>query len=282
LPRRDFTGRASPVKLEPARGEPQSGITAICFQAERTHSVSTGSTDGTSGGALDYEPEARAMTAESPPIDAPAEAALTPFRCWAAGVAGAQENALAVGQAGAELMSSLRALWWRQALTGARWALAAVPEDHVQEDAMRVSECMTREVQLADPNDTIADAAKAMARLDAGVLPVQENDRLIGMITDRDIAVRGVAMGKGPDAKVADVMNAEVKYCFDDQEVGEVLRNMGELQLRRMPVLNHDKRLVGIISLGDLAMAANGQAHEAGDALSDICRPGGQHSQTAH
>ena len=147
---------------------------------------------------------------------------------------------------------------------------------------MRVSECMTREVQLADPNDTIADAAKAMARLDAGVLPVQENDRLVGMITDRDIAVRGVAMGKGPDARVGDVMNAEVKYCFDDQEIGEVLRNMGELQLRRMPVLNHDKRLVGIISLGDMAMATNGQAKQAGDALSDICRPGGQHSQTAH
>jgi CBS domain-containing protein len=139
---------------------------------------------------------------------------------------------------------------------------------------------MTREVQIAYPNDTIAEAAKIMARLDAGVLPVGENDRLIGMITDRDIAVRGVALGKGPDAKVGDVMNAEVKYCFDDQEIGEVLRNMSELQLRRLPVLNHEKRLVGIISLGD--MACNGQAGLAGDALSGISRQGGLHSQTAH
>jgi CBS domain-containing protein len=146
---------------------------------------------------------------------------------------------------------------------------------------MRVSECMTREVQLADPNDTIAEAAMAMAELDAGVLPVGENDRLVGMITDRDIAIRAVALGMGPDARVGDVMNSEVKYCFDDQEIGEVLRNMGELQLRRMPVLDHNKRLVGIISLGDLA-AANGQTRQAGDALCDISRPGGQHSQTAH
>ena len=219
------------------------------------------------------------MTAESRPIDAPAEAALAPFRCCAAAVAASQENALAMGQAGADMMSSVLALWSR-ALIGVRWTLAPVPEDHVQEEAMRVSECMTREVQLANLDDTIADAAKAMARLDAGVLPVQENDRLVGMITDRDIAIRGVALGMGPDAKVADVMNAEVKYCFDDQEIGEVLRNMGELQLRRMPVLNHEKRLVGIISLGD--MAANGLTQLAGDALSDISRPGGQHSQTAH
>lgn len=222
------------------------------------------------------------MIAESRPIDAPAEAALAPFRCCAAAVAASQENALAVSQAAGDMMSSVLALWSRQALLGMRWALAPVPENQVQEDAMRVSECMTREVQLANPNDTIADAAKAMARLDAGVLPVSENDRLVGMITDRDIAIRGVALGKGPDAKVGDVMNAEVKYCFDDQEIGEVLRNMGELQLRRMPVLNHDKRLVGIISLGDMAMAANGQAQLAGDALCDISQPGGQHSQTAH
>jgi len=218
------------------------------------------------------------MTAESRPIDAPAEAALTPFRCCAAAVAASQENALAMGQAGADIMSSVLAMWSRQALIGVRWALE--PEDHKQEDAMRVSECMTRDVELADPNDTIAHAAKAMARLDAGVLPVRENDRLVGMITDRDIAVRGVALGMGPDAKVGDVMNAEVKYCFDDQEIGEVLRNMGELQLRRMPVLDHNKRLVGIISLGD--MAANGQTQLAGDALGDISQPGGQHSQTAH
>ena len=145
---------------------------------------------------------------------------------------------------------------------------------------MRISECMTREVQLAGPNDTIADVAKTMARLDAGALPVRENDRLVGMITDRDIAVRAVALGRGPDARVSEVMNAEVKYCFDDEEVGDVLRKMGELQVRRMPVLNHDKRLVGIISLGDLATSS--QTQQAGDALCGISQPGGSHSQTAH
>ena len=90
-----------------------------------------------------------------------------------------------------------------------------------------------------------------------------ENDRLVGMITDRDIAVRGVAAGMGPQAKVGDVMNLEVKYCFEDQEVDEVLRNMGELQVRRLPVLNRDKRLVGIVSLSDLA--TNGEARRAAD-----------------
>jgi CBS domain-containing protein len=149
-----------------------------------------------------------------------------------------------------------------------------------QEVAMRVSECMTREVQIADPNDSLVGAAKAMAELDAGILPVGENDRLVGMITDRDIAVRGVAAGMGPNARVGDIMNGEVKYCFDDQEVEEVLGMMGDLQLRRLPVLNRDKRLVGIVSLGDLA--GNGQARRAGDALSDISRPGGLHSQTSH
>ena len=145
---------------------------------------------------------------------------------------------------------------------------------------MRVSECMTREVKIADPDMTMRDAAKLMAKLDAGVLPVGENDRLVGMITDRDIAVRGIAEGKGPDAKIRDVMTKEVRYCFDDEDVEHVLENMGDLQVRRLPVLNRDKRLIGIVSLGDLA--ANGGSAEAGDALGHISQPGGAHSQTHH
>ncbi|TGS81019.1 CBS domain-containing protein, partial [Mesorhizobium sp. M2D.F.Ca.ET.178.01.1.1] len=90
-------------------------------------------------------------------------------------------------------------------------------------------------------------------KLDAGVMPVGENDRLVGMITDRDMVIRGIALGKGPDTKVRDVMSQEVRYCFDDEDVDHVLANMGDLQVRRLPVLNRDKRLVGIISLGDLA-----------------------------
>ena len=145
---------------------------------------------------------------------------------------------------------------------------------------MRISECMTQNVQVASPDQTLRDAARAMADLDAGVLPVGENDRLVGMITDRDIAVRGIAEGKGPDAKIRDVMSAEVRCCFDDQEVDDVLQNMGNLKLRRMPVISRDRQLVGIVSLGDLA--ATGEAAPAGEALGGISQPGGDHSQTAH
>jgi CBS domain-containing protein len=144
---------------------------------------------------------------------------------------------------------------------------------------MKVSEAMTTDVRVANPDDTIRKAARMMASIDAGVLPVGESDRLIGMITDRDIAIRGIANGKGPKAKVRDVMTEDVKYCFDDQEIEEVTHNMADIQVRRLPVLNRDKRLVGILSLGDVATSRDGKA--AGDALSGISRPGGEHVQAA-
>jgi CBS domain-containing protein len=148
---------------------------------------------------------------------------------------------------------------------------------------MKVSEAMTQDVQLANPNETLQQAAQAMAMLDAGILPVGENDRLVGMITDRDIAIKGVACGMGPEAKIRDVMTADVKYCFEDQDLAEVTKNMADIQVRRLPVLDHDKRLVGIISLGDIAVNTKGKnkADGAGQALRGISRPGGQHSQTA-
>jgi CBS domain-containing protein len=146
---------------------------------------------------------------------------------------------------------------------------------------MKVRECMTSDVEIADPEQTIQDAARVMARLDAGVLPVGENDRLVGIITDRDIAIRGVAEGMGPDTKIREVMSGEVKYCFEHEDVDDVLRNMGDLQVRRLPVLNQDKRLVGIIALGDLA-TKDGETAQAGEALSGISQRGGEHSQTAH
>ena len=148
---------------------------------------------------------------------------------------------------------------------------------------MKVSEAMTQDVQLANPNETLQQAAQAMAMLDAGALPVGENDRLVGMITDRDIAIKGVACGMGPEAKIRDVMTADVKYCFEDQDLAEVTKNMADIQVRRLPVLDHDKRLVGIISLGDIAVNTKGKnkADGAGQALRGISRPGGQHSQTA-
>jgi CBS domain-containing protein len=143
---------------------------------------------------------------------------------------------------------------------------------------MRVSEAMTRDVRIANPTDTIRQAAKAMAAIDAGIIPVSENDRLVGMITDRDIAVRAVAAGKSPDTPIREVMSTNVCYCFDDQEIDEVATNMADIQVRRLPVVNREKRLVGIFSLGDIARAGN-QDQPAAEALCGICEPGGQHSQ---
>jgi CBS domain-containing protein len=145
---------------------------------------------------------------------------------------------------------------------------------------MKVREAMTRDVRLARPDQSIREIARLMAELDIGAVPVEENDRLVGMITDRDIAVRAVAEGRGPDTKVSDVMSRDIKYCYEDQSIDEVTRNMGDIRVRRLPVVNRDKRLVGILSLGDLAIDATAQ-DEAGEALGGISRPGGQHSQAA-
>jgi CBS domain-containing protein len=144
---------------------------------------------------------------------------------------------------------------------------------------MKIREAMTRDVRMVRPDQTIREAAHLMAELDIGALPVEDSDRLVGMITDRDIAVRAVAEGHGADTMVRDVMSAEVKYCFDDQSVEEVTRNMGEQRLRRLPVVDRNKRLVGILSLGDLALDEDVQ-DEAAEALGGISRPGGEHSQS--
>jgi CBS domain-containing protein len=141
---------------------------------------------------------------------------------------------------------------------------------------MRVCDAMTPDVQLCTPDDTLKDAAEAMAALGVGLLPVADTDRLIGMISDRDIAIRGVGMGRGPDSRVGDVMTTDVKYCFEDQDLEEVTANMGDIQVRRLPVLNRQKRLVGIIALGDIARQAS---DGTGEALGAISRPGGQHAQ---
>jgi len=144
---------------------------------------------------------------------------------------------------------------------------------------MRVSDAMTREVRVCHATQSICDAARLMAELDCGVLPVEQDDRLVGMITDRDIAVRAVAQHKSPDTPVRDAMSNEVKYCFEDQNVEQVARNMSDLRVRRLPVLDRDKRLVGILSLGDMARKPNG-TDPAGDALKAVSEPGGAHSQS--
>jgi CBS domain-containing protein len=145
---------------------------------------------------------------------------------------------------------------------------------------MKVKDAMTRDVRMTRPDQRICDAALLMAELDIGVLPVEENDRLVGMITDRDIAVRAVAEGRGPDTPIREIMSREVLYCFDDQTVDEVSQNMADKRVRRLPVMNRQKRLVGILSLGDLAQYEQA-LDEAGEALGGISRPGGEHSQSA-
>ena len=134
---------------------------------------------------------------------------------------------------------------------------------------MLVSEIMTRDVKIADPEMSIGAAAKIMEKIDSGFLPVGENDRLVGTITDRDIAIRAVGHGKGPETKVRDVMSTEVKYCFESEDIEDVAANMADIQVRRLPVVNADKRLVGVVSLGDIATEPK-TMDEAEAALSGI------------
>ncbi len=143
---------------------------------------------------------------------------------------------------------------------------------------MKVSEVMTRNVRIANAEETIQDAARIMAEIDAGVVPVGQNGKLVGMLTDRDIAIRAIAEGKGPDTKVSTVMSAEVKFCYDDEDLDHVCSNLGQQKIRRIPVLDRNKQLVGILSLGDVAVETGGEG--AGEALAAISRPGGAHSQS--
>ena len=118
---------------------------------------------------------------------------------------------------------------------------------------MQVSEIMTPNCQTCRPEDPLHSAAKAMASLEVGVLPVAKNDRLVGMLTDRDIAVRAALHGlELKHATVSDVMTDKVFYCFDDQPTEDVAQNMASLQVRRLPVVDRNKQLVGIVSLSDL------------------------------
>lgn len=141
---------------------------------------------------------------------------------------------------------------------------------------MRVGDVMTRNVRVANPDHTIQQVAALMAELDTGVVPVGEDDRLVGMITDRDIAVRAVARGKGLDTQTRDVMTADVKYCFEDEDLQDIARNMAEQKVQRLPVMNREKRLVGIVSLGDLAVQAD--SFDTDTAVSGMKEPGGPHN----
>lgn len=135
-----------------------------------------------------------------------------------------------------------------------------------------VSEIMSTDVQSVEPQESLRRAAQRMQELDIGALPVCNGQRLLGMLTDRDIVVRGLANGMDPDeACASDVMTDDVQYCTADQDAAEVLRVMGDKQVRRLPVVDEDRNLIGIVSLGDLALRQPGHIDQA---VREISEPG--------
>ncbi|MBB3103986.1 CBS domain-containing protein [Azomonas macrocytogenes] len=118
---------------------------------------------------------------------------------------------------------------------------------------MKINEIMTREVWTIQPETTLQEAAELMRQADTGSLIVNENDRMAGLVTDRDIVIRAVADGLDLQTPVSEIMSADVCYCFEDEEVDHVAENMGQIEKRRLPVVDRDKRLVGVISLANIA-----------------------------
>ncbi|HYD94984.1 MAG TPA: CBS domain-containing protein [Noviherbaspirillum sp.] len=141
-----------------------------------------------------------------------------------------------------------------------------------------ISEVMTRNVQFVSPHENLQRAAQMMDELNVGALPVCEGDRLVGMVTDRDITVRGTAAGRPPaEAHVEEVMSTDVRWCFEDQPLDDVMQQMSDTQIRRIPVVTHDDahRLVGIVSLGDLVTktADGGQRQDVEQVVAKISSP---------
>ena len=142
---------------------------------------------------------------------------------------------------------------------------------------MRISDVMTRNVQTVRPDQTAREAASFMLSEDAGSMPVSDGHKLIGMITDRDIAVRGVAKGYGPETPVRELMTDDVICARVDDDVEDVASRMSEAQVRRLPVIDENEQLCGIVSLGDLSRKTDDES--AHHALEGVSEPGGQHSQ---
>ena len=142
---------------------------------------------------------------------------------------------------------------------------------------MKVSEVMTRDVQTVGPDQPVRDAAGFMLSADAGSIPVTEGERLIGMITDRDIAVRGIAKGYGPDTPVRDLMTDDLVIVRLDDDIEDAAAKMSKAQVRRLPVIDEDECLCGIISLADVSQ--EGDTESASEALEGVTEPGGEHQQ---
>ncbi len=136
---------------------------------------------------------------------------------------------------------------------------------------MNISQVMTQDVRIASPDDTLQMAAQMMKDCDFGILPIEENDQLVGMLSDRDITIRAVAEGFDPDKhQVREIMTKNVQYIFQDQSIEEAAQMMSDLKVRRLPVVDSKEHLVGIISLGDLAVSDD---DAAGEALESISQP---------
>lgn len=136
----------------------------------------------------------------------------------------------------------------------------------------QLKELMSRDVKVVGPDMTIGEAAQKMRDGDFGMMPVGENDRMIGTISDRDIAIRGVAEGKGAGAKVRDVMSTGIAWAYEDDSVEQAVAVMSKHQVRRLPVVDRDKRLVGIVALGDFAVEKS-EIRPAAEALAEISKP---------
>lgn len=138
---------------------------------------------------------------------------------------------------------------------------------------MRLKEVMTPGVEVIAPEATLQQAAAKMRRLNIGPLPVCDGDQLVGMLTDRDITVRAVAEGCDPTSTtVREAMTPDIAYCFDDQAIEDAVRTMERYQIRRLPILDRDKRLVGMVSLGDLAVSS-GDQQQVGETLKQVSEP---------
>lgn len=142
---------------------------------------------------------------------------------------------------------------------------------------MKIADLMTKDIKTVSPSDTAKQAASFMLGSDTGSIPVCDGDTVVGMITDRDIAVRGTAKGLGPDAKVSELMSSDIVCASSDDSVESIARKMAERQVRRMPVIDQDDKLVGMVSLGDLSRHSREEA--AATALEGVSKEGGDHQQ---
>jgi CBS domain-containing protein len=153
----------------------------------------------------------------------------------------------------------------------AGWAVARLARRASAPVTSALRDVMTRNVESVRPDASLKEAAAKMADLDVGAIPVCDGDRLVGMLTDRDIAVRAVARGSDPSTPVREVMSSTVRFAFDDEPVERALETMKQRKIRRLPILDRERRLMGIVSLGDLAVDSDTEA--AGRVLERVSSP---------